>query len=108
MAKELTTEERDDRDRRQREKIRARQQAERDQAQRERDAHAAEVATQAETGKTELIKAMKALSEPEQRQVRLVAYTQILSGGWGTPNNLQQGVDEMCLRLARYVTTGNI
>ena len=108
MAKELTTEEREDRDRRVREKVRAKQQADRDQAAKDRAEHEAEVAQRAEEGKSELQKMLGRLDESEQRQVRLAAYTHILNGGWGTPNNLQEGVDQMCLRLARYVVEGRI
>lgn len=85
-----------------------RAQEERERVQREREEHLATVARESEDRKTELELLMDALKEPERRQVRMHAYLHALNDDWGLSNNVQAKVDEVALRLARYMIEGKV
>jgi hypothetical protein len=85
-----------------------RAQEERERAQREREEHLATIARESEDRKTELELLMEALKEPVRQQIRLHAYLHALNDDWGLSNNVQAKVDEIALRLARYVTEGKV
>lgn len=73
----------------------------------ERQAHLKTMATEAEKSKSELDTVLEELKEPERRTIRLEAYRQVLSGEYDA-GHLQARVDDMALRLARYVLSGKV
>jgi hypothetical protein len=78
---------------------------ERERAQQEREAHEAEVEAAAEARMSQLDAAMESLTKGEQRMVRLHAATIVFQQGY-QPGNVQERVDDLCLRLAKYTAAG--
>ena len=74
----------------------------------ERALHQATVTAENQKAKSDLDKLLDELPEPEQREVRMRAYLLVLGGGVDTPSELQAGVDNIALRLVRYMTTGKV
>lgn len=80
----------------------------RTQFEAEKAAHEATVAREAEERRTELELMMEVLKEPERRAIRIAAYTHVLNSDRHTPNNVQEYVDSVALRLARYAIEGKV
>jgi hypothetical protein len=74
----------------------------------ERQEHVATLAAEAEKSKSELDEVLEKLTAPERKHVRLQAYLHILKSDWDMPNQLQTHVDNVALRLARYMADGKV
>lgn len=105
----MTAEEAEAQEKKAVDKVKKRHQEERQRMQDERRQHEDTLAKEAAAALTELDKAMADLKPAERQQVRLHAYLTVLQDReWGSPNNTQEAVDQLTLRLVRYMTTGKV
>lgn len=83
-----------------------RQKEREEQAELERQQHQAEIAERDALARSELDVMLDPLKEPERRLVRMHAYIIASARQHSSPHDRQQRIDDECLKLARYVTTG--
>lgn len=91
---------------RQRAEAERRQREREAQAELERQVHLAAISERDAEARSELDKELEPLSASQKFTVRLHAYIIASGRQHSSPHDKQQRMDDECLRLARYVTTG--
>jgi len=105
---DMTMEEREERDRLQKAEIMRKQDEARAAAEAERREHLSALELEAVQRQDELGALLGLLDDAEQRQVRMHAYMHVLNSDWGSPSDLQAHVDNITLRLARFMVEGKV